>query len=130
MGKLTEKMRNSSFQDEKAKVIQTMVFVTGINTLLQVNFGTRLPVVIGSSHTFILPILSIIFNQRYSDILNPHEVILFVLSHTFSPLRRSSIYRDGNVLVLIRSEVQAGDGFYHLTNSSDFPRIQLSVISS
>ncbi|CAA7393615.1 unnamed protein product [Spirodela intermedia] len=60
-------------QEEKAKLIQTMVFVSGINTLLQVNFGTRLPVVIGSSQTFILPTLSIIFRQRCSDILDPHE---------------------------------------------------------
>ncbi|CAA6657539.1 unnamed protein product [Spirodela intermedia] len=43
-------------QEEKAKLIQTMVFVSGINTLLQVNFGTRLPVVIGRSQTFILPL--------------------------------------------------------------------------
>ncbi|CAA7393620.1 unnamed protein product [Spirodela intermedia] len=60
-------------QEEKAKLIQTMVFVSGINTLLQVNFGTRLPVVIGRSQTFILPTLSIIFSQRCSDILDPHE---------------------------------------------------------
>ncbi|CAA6675603.1 unnamed protein product [Spirodela intermedia] len=73
IGKLTEKTRKSSFKEEKAKLIQTMVFVSGINTLLQVNFGTRLPVVIGSSQTFILPTLSIIFRQRCSDILDPHE---------------------------------------------------------
>ncbi|XP_078430376.1 nucleobase-ascorbate transporter 4-like [Wolffia australiana] len=60
-------------REEKGKVIQTMVFVTGINTLLQINFGTRLPAVISSSRTFILPTLSIIYSQRYNDVFSPQE---------------------------------------------------------
>ncbi|KAK7282621.1 hypothetical protein RIF29_11543 [Crotalaria pallida] len=36
----------SSSREEKAKMIQTLLFVAGINTLFQILFGTRLPVVI------------------------------------------------------------------------------------
>ncbi|MQL91158.1 hypothetical protein Taro_023766 [Colocasia esculenta] len=59
--------------EEKAKLIQTILFVTAINTLLQLYFGTRLPAVITASHTFVLPTLSIIFSRRYSYFLEPHE---------------------------------------------------------
>ncbi|CAA6657543.1 unnamed protein product [Spirodela intermedia] len=85
-------------QEEKAKLIQTMVFVSGINTLLQVNFGTRLPVVIGRSQTFILPTLSIIFRQRCSDILDPHERFI----HTMRAIQGA---------LIIASSLQISFGF-------------------
>ncbi|KZV56989.1 nucleobase-ascorbate transporter 4 [Dorcoceras hygrometricum] len=50
---------------EKAQLIQTSLFVSGINTLLQTTFGTRLPVVIGSSFRFIIPSLYVALAQRY-----------------------------------------------------------------
>ncbi|KAL2539520.1 Nucleobase-ascorbate transporter 6 [Abeliophyllum distichum] len=53
--------------EEKAKVIQTLLFVAGLNTLLQTWFGTRLPVVIGGSYTFVAPTISIILSGRWSD---------------------------------------------------------------
>ncbi|CAA2956600.1 nucleobase-ascorbate transporter 6 [Olea europaea subsp. europaea] len=53
--------------EEKAKVIQTLLFVAGVNTLLQTCFGTRLPVVIGGSYTFVAPTISIILSGRWSD---------------------------------------------------------------
>ncbi|KAJ0965416.1 hypothetical protein J5N97_026554 [Dioscorea zingiberensis] len=59
--------------DEKARVIQTLLFVAGLNTLLQTFFGTRLPAVIGGSYTFVVPTISIILAGRYNDILDPHE---------------------------------------------------------
>ncbi|KAJ6409448.1 hypothetical protein OIU84_009033 [Salix udensis] len=43
---------------EKAEVINTVIFVAGINTLLQSWFGTRLPVVIGGSYAFIIPTIT------------------------------------------------------------------------
>uniref|UniRef100_A0A6N2L4H0 Uncharacterized protein n=1 Tax=Salix viminalis TaxID=40686 RepID=A0A6N2L4H0_SALVM len=43
---------------EKAEVINTLIFVAGINTLLQSWFGTRLPVVIGGSYAFIIPTIT------------------------------------------------------------------------
>ncbi|CAA2983651.1 nucleobase-ascorbate transporter 6-like isoform X2 [Olea europaea var. sylvestris] len=53
--------------EEKAKVIQTLLFVAGLNTLLQSVVGTRLPVVMGGSYTFVAPTLSIILSGRWSD---------------------------------------------------------------
>ncbi|KAF3792171.1 Nucleobase-ascorbate transporter 7 [Nymphaea thermarum] len=63
---------------EKAQVIQTLLFVAGLNTLLQSFFGTRLPVVIGGSYTYILPTVSIIFARRYSYIIEPEEVVILI----------------------------------------------------
>ncbi|KAK9747947.1 hypothetical protein RND81_02G025600 [Saponaria officinalis] len=56
---------------EKAEVIQTLLFVAGLNTLLQTTFGTRLPAVIGGSYTFVVPTISIILAGRYSNISDP-----------------------------------------------------------
>ncbi|XP_078431337.1 nucleobase-ascorbate transporter 6-like [Wolffia australiana] len=59
--------------EEKARVVQTLLFVAGLNTLLQTSFGTRLPAVIGGSYTFVLPTISIILAGRYNNIANPRE---------------------------------------------------------
>ncbi|OMO73848.1 Xanthine/uracil/vitamin C permease [Corchorus capsularis] len=58
---------------EKAEVINTVLFVAGINTLLQTLFGTRLPVVIGASYAFVIPTVSIALSRRYTYIIEPHE---------------------------------------------------------
>jgi nucleobase transporter 1/2 len=55
-------------------MIQTILFVAGINTLVQTLFGTRLPAVIGGSYTFVPTSISIILAGRYNDILDPQEV--------------------------------------------------------
>ncbi|KAI5316017.1 hypothetical protein L3X38_045193 [Prunus dulcis] len=39
--------------EEKARMIQTLLFVYGLSTLLQSWFGTRLPVVMGGSYAFL-----------------------------------------------------------------------------
>ncbi|PSR95858.1 Nucleobase-ascorbate transporter like [Actinidia chinensis var. chinensis] len=57
--------------EEKAKVIQTLLFVAGINTLLQTLFGTRLPAVIGGSYTFVAATISIILSGRFNDTEDP-----------------------------------------------------------
>lgn len=65
-------------------MIQTLLFVAGLNTLGQTLFGTRLPAVIGGSFTYVPTTLSIILAGRYSGIVNPQEVTLiklFILSH-------------------------------------------------
>ncbi|KAK9060266.1 hypothetical protein SSX86_020970 [Deinandra increscens subsp. villosa] len=59
--------------EEKAKMIQTLLFVAGLNTLTQTLFGTRLPAVIGGSYTFVPTTISIILADRYSDIVDPQE---------------------------------------------------------
>ncbi|MBA0771606.1 hypothetical protein Gotri_007099 [Gossypium trilobum] len=58
---------------EKANVINTVLFVAGINTLLQTLFGSRLPVVIGGSYAFIIPTISIALSRRYSIFVDPHR---------------------------------------------------------
>ncbi|KAJ8640762.1 hypothetical protein MRB53_017456 [Persea americana] len=62
--------------EDKARVIQTLLFVAGLNTLFQSYFGTRLPTVIGGSYTFLVPTFSIIFSNRYNNILDPHQRFL------------------------------------------------------
>ncbi|XP_004496870.1 nucleobase-ascorbate transporter 4 [Cicer arietinum] len=58
---------------EKGEVIQTLLFVGGINTLLQTWFGTRLPVVVGASFSFLVPAISVAFSTRMSRFLDPHQ---------------------------------------------------------
>ncbi|MCI19043.1 nucleobase-ascorbate transporter 6-like, partial [Trifolium medium] len=54
-------------------MIQTLLFVAGINTLVQTLFGTRLPAIIGGSYTFVPTTISIILAGRYNDIVDPQE---------------------------------------------------------
>jgi xanthine/uracil permease len=56
------------------RVVQTLLFVTGINTLLQSLFGTRLPTVIGGSYAFVVPIMAIIQDSSLAAIPDDHEV--------------------------------------------------------
>lgn len=58
---------------DKVRVIQTLLFVAGINTLLQSLFGTRLPTVVGGSFAFIIPITSIINDSSLRSIPDDHE---------------------------------------------------------
>ncbi|EPS68320.1 root uracil permease 1 [Genlisea aurea] len=58
---------------ERALVIQTLLFVSGLNTLLQTFFGTRLSTVIGGSFRFIIPSLYIAFARRYVDYVDPKQ---------------------------------------------------------
>ncbi|WZZ47407.1 hypothetical protein YC2023_043666 [Brassica napus] len=59
---------------QKAEVINTVLFVSGINTLLQSLFGSRLPVVIGASYAYVIPALYITFSYRFTYYLHPHVV--------------------------------------------------------
>ncbi|KAH0455041.1 hypothetical protein IEQ34_016965 [Dendrobium chrysotoxum] len=45
---------------DKARVIQTFLFMSGINTLLQTFIGTRLPTVMRASFAYLIPVTSII----------------------------------------------------------------------
>ncbi|WJX35296.1 N-acetyltransferase 10 [Trifolium repens] len=58
---------------EKAKVIQTTLFVSGISTFLQSLFGTRLPTVVVGSYTYIIPIMSAVQASRYNSYTDPYE---------------------------------------------------------
>ncbi|PNY14137.1 nucleobase-ascorbate transporter 3-like protein [Trifolium pratense] len=56
---------------DKARVIQSLLFMSGVNTLLQTWFGSRLPVIMGGSLAFLLPVMSII--NDYNDHTFPSE---------------------------------------------------------
>jgi len=62
-------------------VFQTLLFVSGISTLLQSLFGTRLPIVLVGSHTYIIPITSIIQARRYSSETDSYEVSDTIFSY-------------------------------------------------
>ena len=55
-------------------MIQTLLFVAGLNTFFQTFFGTRLPAVIGGSFSYLPATISIVLAGRYSEILDPVEV--------------------------------------------------------
>ncbi|XP_050237968.1 putative nucleobase-ascorbate transporter 10 [Mercurialis annua] len=58
---------------EKARVIQTLLFVSGLNTLFQTLFGTRLPSVVVGSYAYVIPVTSILLARRNSTVIDPHE---------------------------------------------------------
>lgn len=61
-------------QGDKARVIQTLLFMSAINTLLQTFFGSRLPTVMNASFAFILPVSSIINDYSNRSFKSEHEV--------------------------------------------------------
>ncbi|CAO2819682.1 unnamed protein product [Amaranthus hypochondriacus] len=58
---------------DKTKVIQSMMFVSAINTLLQTLVGTRLPIVVGASHAFVIPMTSAVLSIRSSCCDSPQS---------------------------------------------------------
>ncbi|PUZ51250.1 hypothetical protein GQ55_6G167300 [Panicum hallii var. hallii] len=57
---------------DKAIVVQTVLLVTGINTMLQTLFGTRLPTIIGGSYAFVIPVISVISDPSLMRIADDH----------------------------------------------------------
>ncbi|KAI3439693.1 uncharacterized protein J3R85_004533 [Psidium guajava] len=64
---------------DKARVIQALLFMTGINTLLQTLIGTRLPTVMGASLAFYLPVLSIINDTLDKNFNSEHDRFLYTM---------------------------------------------------
>ncbi|KAF4390359.1 nucleobase-ascorbate transporter 3 [Cannabis sativa] len=58
---------------DKARVIQTLLFVAGINTLIQTMMGSRLPTVMTASFAFTLPVLSIINDVSGREFQDEHQ---------------------------------------------------------
>lgn len=61
-------------QGDKARVIQTFLFLSGVNTLLQTLIGTRLPIVMNPSFAFFIPVMSIIEDFSLRSFDDEHEV--------------------------------------------------------
>ncbi|KAJ3678709.1 hypothetical protein LUZ60_002512 [Juncus effusus] len=53
---------------DTATVISTMLFITGITTILHTLFGTRLPLVQGSSFVYLAPALVIINSEEFRNL--------------------------------------------------------------
>jgi hypothetical protein len=68
---------------DKAKVVQTLLFVNGIKTLLQTLFGTRLPTIMGGSYAYVVPVLSIIRDPSIAQIADGHTVSMQLSSFIF-----------------------------------------------
>ncbi|KAF8022927.1 hypothetical protein BT93_F0442 [Corymbia citriodora subsp. variegata] len=64
---------------DKARVIQALLFMSGINTLLQTLLGTRLPTVMGASLAFYLPVLSIINDTLDKTFNSEHDRFLYTM---------------------------------------------------
>nr|XP_043606790.1 nucleobase-ascorbate transporter 3-like [Erigeron canadensis] len=58
---------------DKARVIQVVLFMSGLNTLLQTLIGSRLPTVMGPSFAYLLPVLSIINDLADEDFSSERE---------------------------------------------------------
>lgn len=76
--------------DDKVRVIQTLLFVAGVNTLLQTLFGTRLPAVIGGSYAYVIPILTIINSDSLQLIDDNEERFLRTMREVQGALVASS----------------------------------------
>jgi nucleobase transporter 1/2 len=83
---------------DKVRVVQTLLFLQGVNTLLQTLFGTRLPTVIGGSYAFMVPIISIIHDSSLTRIEDPQ-------------LRFLSTMRAVQGAIIVASSVQIILGF-------------------
>ncbi|KAJ8437679.1 hypothetical protein Cgig2_028617 [Carnegiea gigantea] len=61
---------------DTARVIQSLLFMSGINTLLQTFIGSRLPAVMGPSYVYIIPVMSIINDNGSGsfDTVTEHQV--------------------------------------------------------
>ncbi|KAK7291141.1 hypothetical protein RIF29_06053 [Crotalaria pallida] len=64
---------------DKARVIQTLLFMSGFNTLLQTWFGSRLPTVMGASYAFVIPVLSTINDYTDMTFSSGHERFLYTI---------------------------------------------------
>ena len=65
-------------------MIQTLLFVAGLNTLAQTLFGSRLPAVIGGSYTFVAATISIILAGRFSgDVEDANPIVVFLIWSLF-----------------------------------------------
>uniref|UniRef100_A0A0D9Y0Y3 Nucleobase-ascorbate transporter 3 n=1 Tax=Leersia perrieri TaxID=77586 RepID=A0A0D9Y0Y3_9ORYZ len=58
---------------DKARVIQSFLFMSGINTLIQTLIGTRLPTVMNASFAFVVPVLSIAKDFERNDFVSSHQ---------------------------------------------------------
>ncbi|KAA8537698.1 hypothetical protein F0562_027312 [Nyssa sinensis] len=81
---------------DKARVIQALLFMSGLNTLLQTFLGTRLPTVMGPSFAYVISVLSIINDLSDGNFTTEHERFLHTMRAIQGSLIVSSIV---NILI-------------------------------
>ncbi|CAN6462524.1 unnamed protein product [Victoria cruziana] len=81
---------------DKANIIQTLLFVSGIKTLLQTLFGTRLPTILGGSYAFIIPIVTIVKDSSLQRIPDPNIRFL----HTIRAVQGAMIIASSLQIIL------------------------------
>ncbi|GAA0186243.1 transporter [Lithospermum erythrorhizon] len=86
---------------DKARVLQTLLFVGGIKTLLQTLFGTRLPAVVGGSVAYVVPVLYIINDSSLQQITDKHERFM----HTMRAIQGALIVASSIEIILGYSQV-------------------------
>ncbi|KAH0934692.1 hypothetical protein HID58_011809 [Brassica napus] len=86
---------------DKARVMQTLLFVAGIKTLVQSLFGTRLPAVVGGSFAYVIPIAYIINDSSLQKISNDHERFI----HTMRAIQGALIVASSIQIILGYSQV-------------------------
>ncbi|CAK9178602.1 unnamed protein product [Ilex paraguariensis] len=72
---------------DKARVIQCLLFTSGVNTLLQALLGTRLPTVMGPSFAYMISVLSTINDFSNGNFATEHERFV----HTMRAIQGSLI---------------------------------------
>lgn len=58
---------------DRARVIQCLLLMSGINTLIQTLIGSRLPVVMGPSYAYIIPVMTIINDNSAGNYDSEHQ---------------------------------------------------------
>ena len=71
-----------NMQEETSNVVSTVLFVSGLTTLLHISFGSRLPLIQGPSFVYLAPALAIINSPELQG-LNGNEVWLFLSSFLY-----------------------------------------------
>lgn len=74
IGKLVIEFLLGSVQGDLARTVQSVLFVSAINTLVQTYLGSRLPVVMGNSFYFLTITLAIVNRPGIIDNPDPHQV--------------------------------------------------------
>ncbi|XP_050267280.1 nucleobase-ascorbate transporter 3 isoform X2 [Quercus robur] len=72
---------------DEARVIQTLLFMAGLNTLVQTMIGTRLPTVMSASFAYVIPVLAIINDISDETFTSEHQRFL----HTMRTIQGSLI---------------------------------------
>lgn len=55
-------------QEDTAKVVSSMLMVSGVSTLLHTSFGSRLPLIQGASFVYLAPALAITFSPNFVNL--------------------------------------------------------------